>query len=311
MPVIHPARILVGTASWTDKDLIASKAFYPPGCNTAEARLRYYATRFPLVEVDSSYYAMPSVRNSELWSQRTPDGFTMNMKAFRLFTGHQTPLGMLPRDLQPLASPASQAQVYYLRTPPEVRDELWRRFHLALAPLRQSGRLGLVHFQFAPWVTCSREGRAHVAHCVERMREDTLSVEFRHESWFRDDQRESTLAFERELGVVHTVVDGPQGFSNSVPAVWAATHPSHALLRLHGRNVERWNLPGQGSAGERFNYDYRDDELGDLLPPLEKLAQDVATLHVVFNNTPEGRGQRNAQTLQDLLAQIPTAGGGV
>ena len=52
--------VLTGTASWTDKTLIACGRFYPPGTNSAEARLRFYASRFPLVEVDSSYYAMPS-----------------------------------------------------------------------------------------------------------------------------------------------------------------------------------------------------------------------------------------------------------
>jgi uncharacterized protein YecE (DUF72 family) len=80
--------IAVGTASWTDPTLIASKRFYPPGCTSAEARLRFYATQFPLVEVDSSYYAMPSGSNSVIWVERTPEHFTFNIKAFRLFTGH-------------------------------------------------------------------------------------------------------------------------------------------------------------------------------------------------------------------------------
>jgi uncharacterized protein YecE (DUF72 family) len=46
-------RILIGTASWTDKTLVSCKRFYPKGCSSAEDRLRYYASRFPLVEVDS------------------------------------------------------------------------------------------------------------------------------------------------------------------------------------------------------------------------------------------------------------------
>ncbi|MBR8317260.1 DUF72 domain-containing protein [Burkholderia dolosa] len=79
--------ILVGTASWTDKTLIESGAFYPPGCSSAEARLRYYASVFSVVEVDSSYYAMPSATNSALWVERTPPGFVFDMNAFRLFTG--------------------------------------------------------------------------------------------------------------------------------------------------------------------------------------------------------------------------------
>src|SRR6266702_5117979 len=93
--------IATGTASWTDPTLIASKRFYPPGCTSAEARLRFYATQFPLVEVDSSYYAMPSASNSVLWAERTPPHFTFNIKAFRLFTGHQTDRTKLPRTFRP------------------------------------------------------------------------------------------------------------------------------------------------------------------------------------------------------------------
>jgi uncharacterized protein YecE (DUF72 family) len=85
------SNILIGTASWTDKSLIASRRFYPPKVNTPEERLRYYASQFPLVEVDSSYYAMPKPEVAQLWAERTPPDFTFNIKAFRLFTGHQRP----------------------------------------------------------------------------------------------------------------------------------------------------------------------------------------------------------------------------
>src|SRR5438552_3127221 len=105
--------ILIGTASWTDKSLIGSRRFYPPGCNSAEDRLRFYASIFPLVEVDSSYYAMPSARNAELWAERTPADFTFNIKAFRLFTGHQTPPSALPRDIAEALGPADDKNVYY------------------------------------------------------------------------------------------------------------------------------------------------------------------------------------------------------
>lgn len=102
--------IATGTASWTDPTLIASKRFYPSGCTSAEARLRFYATQFPLVEVDSSYYAMPSASNSVLWAERPPAHFTFNIRAFRLFTGHQTDRAKLPTDIQ-AALPASEEPV--------------------------------------------------------------------------------------------------------------------------------------------------------------------------------------------------------
>ena len=296
--------VLVGTASWTDKTLIACGRFYPPGTNSAEARLRWYASRFPLVEVDSSYYAMPSPSTAQLWAERTPNDFTMNVKAFRIFTGHQTSPIVLHKDIRAALPPSAKANLYYKDVPPELRDELWRRFTLALQPLRAAGKLGLVHFQYPPWLVCNAAGRAHVAHCVERMAGHTLSVEFRHQSWFAQAQVEPTLAFERELGVVHTVVDGPQGFTNSVPAVWAATHPGFALLRLHGRNTGTWNVKGATAASDRFNYDYPDQELGELAGQVRRVSHAALKTHVVFNNNMEDQGQRNAATMARLIAEV-------
>jgi uncharacterized protein YecE (DUF72 family) len=295
--------ILVGTASWTDKTLIACGRFYPPGATSAEARLRYYASQFPLVEVDSSYYAMPTPDTAQLWAERTPNDFVMNVKAFRLSTGHQTSPAVLHKDIRDALGPMIKANLYYRELPVEIRDELWRRFIEALVPLRAAGKLGLVHFQFPPWLLRNAAGLAHVRHCVERMAGHTLSVEFRHQSWFAGAHAESTLAFQRELGVVHTVVDGPQGFANSVPAVWETTHPACALVRLHGHNAGTWNIKGATAASDRFNYDYGEPELSDIAEQVARLALRAMATHVVFNNNMEDQGQRNAALLMRLLAQ--------
>ena len=149
--------VLVGTASWTDPTLIKSRRFYPKGCSSAAARLRYYASQFSLVEVNSRYYALPSVENSKVWVERTPADFTFNVKAFRLFTGHQTAVDALPppiRDRLPSAI-ATKKTIQYKDVPSELLDALWVFFIEALEPLKQAGKLGLVHFQFAPWLTYS------------------------------------------------------------------------------------------------------------------------------------------------------------
>jgi len=296
--------VLVGTASWTDKTLIACGRFYPKDCRSAEARLRYYASQFPLVEVDSSYYAMPAPATAQLWAERTPNDFVMNVKAFRLFTGHQTSAAVLHQDIQQALGPSTRRHLYYKDFPPELREELWRRFHEALAPLRASGKLGLVHFQFPPWVICNREGHAHVAHCAERMNGLVVSVEFRHGSWFDPAHRSGTLAFERELGVVHTVVDAPQGFRNSVPMLWDTTRPDHALVRLHGRNADTWTIEGASAASDRFNYDYSGEELSRLAGRVAEFSASVLDTHVIFNNNMEDQGQRNARSLIDMLSLL-------
>ena len=294
--------ILIGTASWSSKTLVDSARFYPPDVASAEARLRYYASRFPLVEVDSSYYAMPTPATVQLWAERTPNAFTMNVKAFRLFTGHATSPTVLPKDIRAALPPSRKANLYLRDVPAEIVDELWRRFIEALAPLRASNKLGLVHFQFPPWLLRNAEGHDHMRMCALRMAGHTLSVEFRQQSWFADAQAiASTLAFERELGVVHTVVDGPQGFANSVPALWEVTHPSCALLRLHGRNAETWNIKGASDSSERFNYDYPEAELSELAQKVKRIAAQARSTHVVFNNNMEDQGQRNAASLAAFL----------
>ena len=297
--------IRVGTASWTDKTLIACGRFYPKGASTAETRLRHYASQFPIVEVDSSYYAMPTPATAQLWAERTPNGFTMNVKAFRIFTGHPTEAKVLHADLRAALSasaPPPPTRLFYGDLPAEIATELWARFREALLPLRAAGKLGLVHFQFPPWIVADATGRATVEHCIARMAGHDCAVEFRHRSWFAGEQAGATLAFLHELGAAHTVVDGPQGFHNSVPALWEATHPGFALLRLHGRNTATWNVRGQTSASDRFNYDYPDAELAELVPKIERLALTAMQTHVIFNNNMEDQGQRNARTLMSLLA---------
>jgi uncharacterized protein YecE (DUF72 family) len=294
-------KVLVGTASWSDKSLLASKKFYPKEASTPELRLRYYATQFPVVEVDTSYYAIPKPEMVQAWVDRTPARFTMNFKAFRLFTGHPTQPHVLPPDIRAALPPMDRPNLYYKAVPHELRDELWQRFKDALAPLKAAGKLGMVHFQFAPWMLRNRAGMAHVRHCVEQMPDCTVSVEFRNSTWFDEAHLGATLAFERELNVVHTVIDAPQGFHNTVPQVWESTHMKYSLVRLHGRNRETWNIKGAASSAERFNYDYPEHELEEIAARVERLAPETFTTHVIMNNNMEDQGQRNAATLVRIL----------
>ena len=292
--------VLVGTASWTDKTLIDCGRFYPPGCKTPEARLRHYASIFPLVEVDSSYYAIPLPATAQQWAARTPEHFVFNVKAFRLFTGHLTETKVLHKDLQQALG--AGRKFYDKDVPEEILAELWKRFAEALEPLRRAGKLGLVHFQFPPRLRCSKEALVQVEQCAARMPQHTLSIEFRHKSWWDSPERiASTLAFLREHRLVHTIVDGPQGADNSVPAVWETTHPDYLLLRLHGRNIDTYNIRGAASASERFDYDYPDPELKDLVSEVVRLAYKTKHAHVIFNNCDEDKGQRNGISFLKML----------
>jgi uncharacterized protein YecE (DUF72 family) len=299
-----PDNILVGTASWTGASLVKSRKFYPRGVSSSAARLEFYASRFSLVELDSSYYALPSERNSVTWVRRTPEGFTFNVKAFRLFTGHQTPPRALPPDLlDALQGPfEARANLQYKDTPAEVLDVLWERFERAIRPLHEAGKLGVVHFQFAPWVTRTRRARDHIAACAARLPGYRLAIEFRHRSWFDDTSAvDSTLSFLREHSLVHVVADEPQGFANSIPAVWEVTHPELALVRLHGRNRDTWRITDAPDSSWRFNYDYPPHELDELAGEVRRLAERAPRVQVVFNNNYEDQGQRNAAAFIESL----------
>src|SRR5262245_54258184 len=225
--------IRIGTASWTDKSLIDSGRFYPREAKSAEARLRYYAAQFPIVEVDSSYYAMPSPEVSRLWAERTPEDFLFNVKAFRLFTGHQTAPAALPKDVREALGPIDKKNVYYKDVPGQIRAEVWSRFREAIEPLRMAGKLGAVHFQFAPWLAFHPENFKHVDECIRQLEGHRLAVELRNSSWFEGNHADRTLSFERERERVNVVVDGPPGFPNSVPAVWPDP-TTHHRRRRHG-----------------------------------------------------------------------------
>ncbi|MGH9284033.1 MAG: DUF72 domain-containing protein [Acidimicrobiales bacterium] len=181
-------RILVGTASWTDRSLLDA-GWYPKGTSTAEERLAYYASRFPLVEVDSTYYFLPSRDTAHRWVERTPGGVTFDVKAFSLLTQHPTEPKALPDEMRP----PGKARVYLRHLEPEAVDEIWRRFTGALEPLHRAGKLGAVLFQFPPWFSIKRQHKDYLVECAERARPLRISVEFRHTSWLSEENRDETF----------------------------------------------------------------------------------------------------------------------
>jgi len=296
------ARILVGTCSWTERSLVASGRFYPPELKSAEERLRFYAEQFPIVEVDSTYYGLPSERNAALWVERTPEEFIFDIKAFALFTQHPTPLASLPKDVREALPAAlrSKRNIYYRDIPPEVRDEMWQRFAGALLPLDSAGKLGVVLFQFPPWFMPGHEGRAHVLEAQERLPQYRVAVEFRNNRWLSDLNRDRTLDFLRQNRLPFVCVDEPQGLTNSVPPAAEAT-AEIGLVRFHGRNREMWAKKG-ATTGERFDYLYSEEELAEWLPAIERLAGETRELHLLMNNCVQDKAVVNARQLA-LMAE--------
>jgi uncharacterized protein YecE (DUF72 family) len=297
-------RIRIGTASWTDKSLIESGLYYPLGCTSAEARLKFYAAEFSLVEVDSSYYALPSERNSALWVERTPPDFMFNVKAFRLFTTHQTEPRALPRLIrEQLPAPlVDKRNLYYKDMPEELKESLWRMFGQALAPLREAGKLGVIVFQFPPWFVPKEEAYRHLEECQARLPGCSLAVEFRHRSWLEGDNLEQTLAFLRHHHISFIAVDEPQGSKSSVPPVADVTG-EYGIVRFHGRNSETWEAKGLTAASQRFDYYYSRPELEAWVPKIALMLDRASEVHLVLNTNNQDQGIANARLLGEILGE--------
>jgi uncharacterized protein YecE (DUF72 family) len=295
-------RILVGTSSWTDPTLVKEGGFYPPGANSAEARLRFYASQFPLVEVDSTYYYPPSERNAELWIERTPPDFTFNVKAYSLLTNHPTRPNSLYADIRETLPPEvlEKRSVYRDKLPDDAVDEVWQRFHDALMPLHSAGKLGAVLFQFPQWFVISRKNKSYIEECAERLRDFRMAVEFRHETWLAERNREETLGFLEQHDLPYVCVDMPQGFDSSLPPIAAATASDLSMVRFHGRDPVAWKTKSE-TASERFRYDYPKEELQEWVPKIDSLAKQTRETHVLMNNCYRDFAVRNARELGDLL----------
>ncbi|MBC7789480.1 MAG: DUF72 domain-containing protein [Anaerolineae bacterium] len=296
--------ILVGTASWTDPTITAPGVFYPREARTAETRLRYYSSRFPVVEVDSSYYALPTRGMAELWAERTPPGHVFDVKAHAVMTGHPTEPSRLPgliREMLP-ADLAAKRRVYPKELGDEVRAAIWGWFLDALEPLREAGKLGSVLLQYPPWFTPTGANAAELRGARERLGEVRGAVEFRRGSWLSARLQDRTFGLLRDLGLTYVIVDEPQGMESSVPLIPAVTSPELAIFRMHGHRAETWEKPGV-SAVERYRYLYDSRQLEQLAPAIITTAHAVEHVHVLFNNCYANYGTTNAAQMAQMLRE--------
>jgi uncharacterized protein YecE (DUF72 family) len=302
-----PDRVRVGICAWADPALIEEGTFYPKKSMSAEARLRFYASVFDVVEVNASYYAIPDVLTVRRWVERTPAGFVFHLKAWSLMTGHHLRPPTIPADVQavlpPRARRSHRGEILADEVPPAGLDAAFRLFRAALTPLAESGKLGYVLFQFAPWVHYDTTRLDYLASLPARLPGCAVAVEFRHRSWFPD-HADETLRVLRQARLAHVITDAP-AVGGAMPHVTAVTAPT-AILRLHGRNAEGFlrQLRGEEpSVREKYDYLYSDAELAALVPEIGGLAQESEEVFVSFNNNNRDYPVRNALALKRLLGQ--------
>src|SRR2546426_3374415 len=213
---IGEGKVRFGTASWTDPTMTAPGVFYPRGADSAEERLRFYASQFPVVEVDATYYALPNKRTAESWVERTPKGFVFDIKAHALMTGQPTEVTRLPKAIKEElpASLREKKRIYRKDVPGELLDAVYTQFREALEPLVKAGKLGAVFVQFPKWVFPSNEAREVILETRARL-DLPIAVEFRHGSWFKEKNAERTVKVLQDKKIPYVPGDWRRGGQSS------------------------------------------------------------------------------------------------
>ena len=297
------SRILVGTCSWADATLVKDSNFYPPWAKSSLSRLQYYESQFDIVEVDSSYYSMPAEQTSLHWAKSTSSKFIFDVKSFRIFTRHPTPLNVLPKDIAralPARLVEEKKNVYYKDLPDELTGELWQRFSHALLPLHHADKLGVILFQFPPWFYAGNQQLDYILECKQRLPHFNLAIEFRNNTWLNEKNHATTIEFLRDNQLSFVCVDEPQGLTSSVPPVAEATAPI-SVVRFHGRNSKTWESK-EITTTERFNYLYSQEELLEWVPKIHQLESKSEQVHVLFNNHWRDRAVTNGRQMKLLLS---------
>ena len=292
------APIRIGTCSWADDAL--SKHWYPDGL-PAKERLAYYAQRFSTVEVDSTYYRVPTESMVRGWAERSPDDFVMHIKAFGLMTRHPVKLEQVPLELREGMPVDARGRVD--RPSREVRAEVFRAFLDALAPLRKAGKLGGILFQMPPYVVWKPSALDYLEWAHDQLGDDLMLFEPRHRSWFAEDIRSELLRWLEERKIAWVTVDAPKVDAGNVPGTLVAATSPVAYVRFHGRNAGTWNSRG-GSAATRFDYLYGEEELREWVAPLRRLSEEAEEAYAFFNNNNQTDGVAQAPAGAQLLRKL-------
>jgi uncharacterized protein YecE (DUF72 family) len=291
-------RILIGTASWSDPGFI--ERWYPPKLPAVE-RLPWYAQFFGMVEINSTFYAVPETALVRRWCDATPDSFVFDVKVHRLLSHHATPVKTLPRAVQRFARADGKGKV--------IRDGKIERAMLdemirLIEPLRDAEKFGAFLLQLSPAFSPRKHTLGELEEVVGQLGPFGIAVELRNRDWVEGEQLARTLKFFREQKAALVLVDAPAEthFTIMPSDLNEITLPKLAYVRLHGREASAY-LRGK-TVAERFYYDYSDDEIGDLAQRAKKLARQAERVHIVFNNNALDFAPHAAARMRAALGQL-------
>ncbi|WP_281658061.1 DUF72 domain-containing protein [Halobacillus sp. Cin3] len=265
--------INIGLTGWGDHASLYSEK------TRSENKLSEYASHFPVVEVDTAFYAIQPLSRYEKWLKETPDSFSFVIKAFNQLTGHDRE----SRSVQ------------------EARD-LMLRYEESVQPVWEAGKVNALLFQFPPWFDVRKEHIRKLRYIREWLEPYPIALEFRNRTWFQEEYRAQTLSFMKDQQWIHSICDEPQAGEGSVPRILVPTHPNKTLVRFHGRNTHGWNKNGRKDWRKvRFLYRYSHDELAEWAERARELEQETPEVTLLFNNNSGGDAADNAKQFQEML----------
>jgi uncharacterized protein YecE (DUF72 family) len=280
--------VRIGTSGWSypTGEGTWNGVFYPRAGQRPRGRgkfdeLRFYAEHFDTVEVNSTFYRIPSPATAASWAKRTPPGFEFALKLFQKFTHPEMfhkATGADPLDLG-------------------VKDV--DEFRAAIDPLASAGKLGPLLAQFPASFKYEQDTRGYLGWLLGQFRDYAVAVELRHRSW--SDQPEETMTLLAEFGAAWTQIDEPK-FRFSIRQNLLPNVKTFYYLRLHGRNAAQWW--SHEKSEDRYNYLYSASELEPFADALEEATRrEVKKAYLYANNHFSAKSVANAVILKHQLGQ--------
>lgn len=293
-----PGRILVGTASWTDPGFV--EHWYPKGMPAVD-RLSWYAEQFQMVEVNSTFYAVPAPRMVERWCRSTPDAFVFDVKLHQLLSRHSTAAKLLPPAVRRRAEIDAKGKV---KLTPAIEEAMITEVLGPVKLLQEFGKLGALLLQMSPAFSPKLHQLQELETLLCAFKSYRIAIELRNRDWTHADRLKETLQFFRKHSAAFVNVDAPaqEHFTIMPPDLNEVTTPELAYLRLHGRDAKAYTT-GK-TVASRFNYDYNDSEIAEVTERSTNLAQKAKEVHVVFNNNALDYAPHAASRMRVALAQL-------
>jgi uncharacterized protein YecE (DUF72 family) len=262
---VAESNIHIGTSGFSYDDWVGT--FYPPSLKPAH-RLEYYATKFSTLELNSTFYTLPALPSVWGMLKKVDEGFTFFVKGHRDLTHvRRNVKGTMPKFIE------------------------------MLKPYRAERKLAGVLLQFPASFPYTNESQDYLTWLVEQLRGTPVVIEFRQADWVTDE----AMALLRELKAGYCIVDMPQ--VRGLPSNRVEVTGPIAYVRFHGQNTAKWE--GAATRNERYDYEYREEELQPWVGPIINLTKYAEQTYVFFNNHYRGKAAKNAQMLQQLIEKSP------